>query len=83
MSTATTTIAAQVRAIVETYSTRRIDNDDQLLMTLGIDSLDKFEIGMECEDEFAIVLEDEFLAGVSTVRDLIALCERVKKGGAA
>lgn len=82
MSTATTAVAAQVRAIVETYSTRRIDNDDQLLMTLGIDSLDKFEIGMECEDEFAIVLADEYLLNVTTVRDLIALCER-EKGGAA
>lgn len=52
-----------------------IEPDHQLL-ALGLDSMDKFEMAMELEDDFGITLEDEDITACKTVGDVVALVER-------
>lgn len=42
---------------------------------LGLDSLDRFELTMELEDEFGIVIPDDDAAPCNTVGEVIALVE--------
>lgn len=42
---------------------------------LGADSLDKLEIVMECEKEFSITIDDEYVEKILTVGDLVEAVE--------
>jgi acyl carrier protein len=50
---------------------------EQSLADLGADSLDRIELAMACEDEFAIDVADDALGPATTVQAVIDLCERL------
>ena len=49
--------------------------DANLVDDLGLDSLDIVEAAMACEEAFGVVLEDDRVAELVTVRDLFKLVE--------
>ncbi len=53
-----------------------VEQNWRLSEDLHIDSLDKVELVMELEDEFAIQIDDETAAGLKTVRDIVDLVTR-------
>jgi acyl carrier protein len=54
----------------------QITPDAHLIHDLGVTSLDRFELVMGIEDEFAIVLTNEEQETIHTVRDVIELVRR-------
>ena len=48
----------------------RIRQSNTLIEDLGCDSLDLVEISMECEEQFAIDVPDEFVDRIRTVADV-------------
>jgi len=53
----------------------KINDEDKLVDTLAMDSLDAVELVMEIEEEFDIVLEDEVAQKVVTVGDGLKLIQ--------
>lgn len=47
-----------------------------LTKDLGLDSLDRYELTLELEDEFGIVITDVESGHLSTVGEIVALVER-------
>ena len=59
-------------------SCRIIDvNVDTKLSYLGMDSLDRVELQMRCEDYFCITIADDDMQQVKTVGDLITLIKNI------
>ncbi|WP_180897439.1 acyl carrier protein [Martelella soudanensis] len=52
-------------------SAERDVNKEVTLDDLGINSLDIVELGMALEDEFAVMIMDEYLCSSETVGDLV------------
>ena len=48
-----------------------ISEDTNLINDLGIDSLDRLEVVMECEDHFKINITDQNQEKIESVRDLV------------
>ena len=59
--------------IIDTISCEKeaVVLEAKLMDDLGIDSLDVVELNMALEEEFAITIEDEELAGFVTVGDIV------------
>ncbi len=55
------------------YEAEELKEDMHFEDDLGIDSLDLAQIIMAIEDEYDVELDEEILAGVSTIGDAIAL----------
>lgn len=53
-----------------------ITTDSILKEDLGIDSLTKLELVLECENTFDIRIEDNELANLKTVGDVVAMITR-------
>lgn len=74
-------LGARVRGLIEEHlaNTPRLDGKDwppvtddvAMVYGLGLDSLDLVEVTMAVEDAFDIELDDEQVAELVTVRDLI------------
>ena len=59
-------------------SCRIIDiNVDTKLSYLGMDSLDRVELQMRCEDYFCVTIDDNDMQQVKTVGDLITLIKNI------
>lgn len=54
-----------------------INNDDELIAGLGIDSLKIIEIATQLERTYKIVLKDSQLMSLKTVKDIIDLLEPI------
>ncbi len=81
MSTATTTIADQIRAALVAptgFKAEQITAESDLVTDLRMDSLDILEAVMTVEEACGVELPDETLEHVHTVGDLIALVERAR-----
>ena len=46
---------------------------------LGLDSLDAVELGMALEEEFGITIDEDKLASVKTVEDIVNFIENTKE----
>lgn len=73
--------------LVETFRTmaseiaeREFDHihEDSAIADLGMDSLSMLELVGSMEREFAIRIEEEKLAGISTVRDLLTIIDELR-----
>ena len=68
-----------VRKIVSDVMAKRVDissiTDDTLLTALGLDSLDLVEIMLEIEEAAGIEFEDDKIASVKTVKDVLDAIE--------
>lgn len=53
-------------------------HNDNLYTDLGLDSLAVVELVMMCENEFGIVIEDETIEKLRTVKDIISVIEKGK-----
>lgn len=59
-------------------SCRIIDiNVDTKLSYLGMDSLDRIDLQMRCEDYFCVTIDDNDMQKVKTVGDLITLIKNI------
>lgn len=54
-------------------------DENALLDSLGMDSLDRVEVVMKCEEEFGVEMNDERVDAICTVRELIAYIEELKQ----
>lgn len=54
-------------------------NENALFDSLGMDSLDRVEVIMKLEEQFAIEMNDERVDAICTVHELIAYVEELKK----
>lgn len=52
-------------------------NVDTKLSYLGMDSLDRIELQMRCEDYFCVTIDDNDMQKVKTVGDLITLIKNI------
>ena len=52
-------------------------NVDTKLSYLGMDSLDRIELQMRCEDYFCVTIDDNDMQQVKTVGDLITLIKNI------
>ena len=52
-------------------------NVDTKLSYLGMDSLDRIELQMSCEDYFCVTIDDNDMQKVKTVGDLITLIKNI------
>ena len=52
-------------------------NVDTKLSYLGMDSLDRIELQMRCEDYFCVTIDDKKKKKVKTVGDLITLIKNI------
>lgn len=70
-------IDERLLVILQKYTTpgAEISADSDLDM-LGIESLDRFEIAIELEEEFNITLRDEDVADVETVQGLMEMLQK-------
>jgi acyl carrier protein len=69
-------IAQIVKESIPNYAHANADiTEEATLKDLGLDSLDKIEISMELEDRLGITLDDDEIADVETVKDLIEVVE--------
>jgi acyl carrier protein len=62
-----------VKSVIAKYLGKDVNNindDDHLVNTLGLDSLDSIELVMKIEEELKIELNDDQLENVKTVRQL-------------
>jgi acyl carrier protein len=68
-----------VRKIVSSVMAKRVDvsniTDETLLTSLGLDSLDLVEIMLEIEEAAGIEFEDDKIAAVKTVKDVLDAIE--------
>ena len=46
---------------------------------IGVDSLDMVELSMALEEAFGVTIEDEMMAEMKTVNDLVAHLEKITK----
>ena len=80
MSTQTTeTLSQQVIELVSSQigiPKEQISLDSQFVADLGFDSLDFVEFVMVVEDEFDIVVPDEELEKINTVRDAVQAIQK-------
>ena len=69
----------KVKQVVSSIlSCRIIDiNVDTKLSYLGMDSLDRIELQMRCEDDFCVTIDDNDMQQVKTVGDLITLIKNI------
>jgi acyl carrier protein len=71
--------------VIEILNEKAKKNKDQIEMQhtitgdLGLDSLDIVEIVMALEDKFELTVNEELLAKIQTVQDLVNLIEELKK----
>lgn len=65
----------QVIADVASCSLEQAGDDKNLAADLGLDSLDRYELTLELEDEFGIVILDKESAHLNTVGEIVALVE--------
>lgn len=52
-------------------------NVDTKLSYLGMDSLDRIDLQMRCEDYFCVTIDDNDMQQVKTVGDLITLIKNI------
>ena len=57
----------------------KISLDSAIQKDLGADSLDILQLLMKIEDGYGIVIPDEELSGLVTVRDVISFVEKQQK----
>lgn len=72
------TIADRTRqaiADVASCSIERAADDKDLANDLGLDSLDRYDLTLELEDEFSVVITDEESGHLKTVGEIVALME--------
>lgn len=65
----------QVIADVAGCSLEQAADDKNLAADLCLDSLDRYELTLELEDEFGIVILDKESAHLNTVGEIVALVE--------
>lgn len=73
-------LSAKVRAIIKDHYgsvTKDTVEDSDTLESFGGDSLALMELVLFLETELDVIIEDEQLANVSTVGDLIKLVEKI------
>lgn len=72
------TTAERVKARIAYMAGCKVDqvaDQQNLANDLGLDSLDRYELTMEIEDEFNIDIPDEDAAPLNTVGEVIVLVE--------
>lgn len=65
----------QVIADVAGCSIEQVTDGKDLTKDLGLDSLDRYELTLELEDEFGIVITDGESGHLNTVAQIVALVE--------
>lgn len=76
------TTAERVIALIAEEASCAIEQageDKYLAYDLGLDSLDRYELTMDLEDEFGIEITDTEGAACNTVGEVVALAERKVK----
>lgn len=61
------------------YEKAEINENQDLINDLGIDSLDMVEIIMGVEEEFGLRIDDKEVDGIKTVEDLIKKVDELSK----
>lgn len=61
------------------YEKAEINENQDLINDLGIDSLDMVEIIMGVEEEFGLKIDDKEVDGIKTVEDLIKKADELSK----
>lgn len=78
----------QVRDLVWEFAGKRIENksdimmDSDLMYDLGLDSLDKLELCMMCEEHFKYKITDAEASTLITVRNIVQFIEAKQKEAA-
>lgn len=73
-------VADRLRTLVVEYSgidPDRITDEAHLFDDLGIDSLEKVELVMAAEEEFAVEISDDRATKVQTFGDIVRLVEQL------
>lgn len=53
-----------------------VDQTSDLERDLGLDSLDKLELALKCEEKFKITIDDDEASDIETIGDLVNLIEK-------
>lgn len=73
------TVAERVRKVIAenaNFPLEEVTSEKVLGTDLGMDSLNRFELTIELEDEFGIEITDKESAPLNTVGEIVALIER-------
>jgi acyl carrier protein len=62
------------------YDETEINENQDFINDLGVDSLDMVEIVMDIEKEFGLKVEDKEIAEIKTVSDLIKKVDELRMG---
>ena len=57
----------------------KITLESDIIKDLGADSLDVVELLISLEDDYGISIPEEDIAGVKTVKDIVAMIEKFQK----
>ena len=76
-------VVIQIIAEVAGRDPATLDLDHDLVMDVGLDSLDTVELAMQLEEQFELFLPDEAIEGMRRVSDVVAMVDRMTGGGVA
>ena len=68
-----------VKEIIEPRLDNQEINEQTILSTLGLDSLDLVEISLEFEDRFGIEFTSDEITKLVTIKDVIAIIDKKRK----
>ena len=72
-----------IRSVVKLDADVPITPESTLIEDLGVDSLDLVSVFLEVQDAFGVVINEEDLATIASVGDLVGYVERCRASQAA
>lgn len=76
------TVSGIIRRVGKVPAERRIASESRLVDDLGIDSLDLVAVYLDIQDATGVIIEDEDIARLQTVGDVVAYVQ-ARAGSAA